>query len=453
MGVTFPKEMRISGYRPAVFKGGLRALNRTRTRRNFIALKSVFETGRDGAIVFEECLDRGLIEVKNGSFVLTEDGEALARGKALKRTPLPKALEVLNDLLDRAAALNSDPEGIGFIDQIWLFGSVMREAPEVGDIDLAMLTSRRPHHQDDWNGFLKLIDLQMNRHPDAPQSLPFRWSGEGWLRDRALFGKRRHVLLSGVQDGTHDLRQMGVPCRLIFDRQRGGKVWDDVLMRHPDSPGRSNEVSPPSSMPGLIPNRLLPMDANWVSGFDDWRGNVHPYICFGDWTDEARELFPFWPGDVSVVSAGSRLEGIKWVPKLARRADLDGRERVAIFAQWWNSGLGILLERQITDEVGRQIKVKFVEQELLRVRSNLEPMLGLIAATVAMIISADSERVCRRYQEFGKTEAVGIEVSLAALGGAVRAQMRSRLETTFKKGLVRSSPIDWSGQPVMLRII
>lgn len=51
---------------------------------------AVFPQRRDGAIVFEECLDRWLIETQDG-FRLTPGGEAMVRGKAKPRAPLAKA--------------------------------------------------------------------------------------------------------------------------------------------------------------------------------------------------------------------------------------------------------------------------------------------------------------------------------------------------------------------------
>jgi hypothetical protein len=64
MGISFDRNARIAGYRPAVFKDALRGFMRTRSHGNLIDLKSIFPFRRDGAIVFEECLDRGLIELK-----------------------------------------------------------------------------------------------------------------------------------------------------------------------------------------------------------------------------------------------------------------------------------------------------------------------------------------------------------------------------------------------------
>ena len=61
MGINLDKDMRIAGYRPATFKNALCSFMRTQSPGNLIDLQSTFPMRRDGAIVFEECLDRGLI--------------------------------------------------------------------------------------------------------------------------------------------------------------------------------------------------------------------------------------------------------------------------------------------------------------------------------------------------------------------------------------------------------
>lgn len=452
MGVTFPKDMRIAGYRPTVFKKALLAFYRTRSPANFIALKSVFGNSRDGAIVFEECLDRGLIAFADEEYRLTEAGEAFARGSAKARTPLPKALSVLDGFLSRANALNADPDGIGYVDELWLFGSVLREEETVGDIDIAMVTSRRPGDQGNWEAFEKRIARQIGDNPDAPERLRVWWGGETWLRNYALFGKRRDGLLNGVQEGTHDLEQMGVPCRLIFDRQRGGRVTDDVLPRHPNSTGRSNTMAEPGRLGDLKPAPLRPMDARWTSQFSDWNGQVHPYVIFGGWTDETHALFPYYPQDLHVIADGNKLHSVGWVPKAIRKGNLDGRVRVAVLqTQAW-VGLGIVLQRKISETPGRQVQAWVEEQAMLKVRSQLSPMVEFVGATVALIVATDMERVCRRQAEQGLRGELGIMINFENLSGPLQEQLREWVREIFDKGKVRVTPIGWNGPQVRVEI-
>jgi hypothetical protein len=72
VGISLDKNSRIAGYRSSVFKDALRGFLRTRSPGNMIDLKTVFPLRRDDAIVFEECLDRGLIDP--ATLKLTEAG-------------------------------------------------------------------------------------------------------------------------------------------------------------------------------------------------------------------------------------------------------------------------------------------------------------------------------------------------------------------------------------------
>ena len=120
VGISFDKNMKIAGYTPATFKNGLRGFMRTLSPGCMIDLKSVFPQRRDGAIVFEECLDRGLINAQDG-FQLSKAGESVVRGKAKPRTPLAKAQALLEDFLARVHFLNNDKDAIWFVQRVWLF--------------------------------------------------------------------------------------------------------------------------------------------------------------------------------------------------------------------------------------------------------------------------------------------------------------------------------------------
>lgn len=235
-----------------------------------IELKSIFSHRRDGAIVFEECLDRSFIEDRDG-LIVTAAGEALARGKASPRTPLAKALQVLDDFLTRVDAMNSDDEAVRYVEEVWLFGSVLRQAETVGDIDLAIATRRRPKYagKSGYNRMLSHLHKLFADRDDVPLNPPLYWLPDFWHMRRALFGAQRHRLLA-VKEDMDELADLGVPCRLIYDRSRGGRVDAPMLARHPTSKGRLNDIDPPAEFPDLTPTQLRPMDARWLSSFEPW---------------------------------------------------------------------------------------------------------------------------------------------------------------------------------------
>ncbi|MER8960508.1 hypothetical protein [Mesorhizobium sp. M0701] len=409
-------------------------------------LKSLFGNSRNGAVVFEECLDRGLIVEKESRYELSAAGEAIADAKATKRAALSRALKLIDELLDRAAALNADTNGASFIDQVWLFGSTMRAEETVGDIDIALTTSRRPPFDADWNAMKAHVKRLLLAHKDVPRVL---WNEENWLIERALFGKRRHPLFAGVRVGISDLQQLGVPCRLIFDRERGGRVDDNILARHPNSPGRSKEIDPPRPLPDLAPAPLRPMDGRWAANHQPW-GTISPYHIFGSWNDAAHGLFASYPEGLRVVGDGHCLFKIEWTPKRLQHVGLDGRAKVAIFKQSWWGGLSLVLCREIIvgDEV--QLIASFEALQLLRVRSQVWGLLDDVASAIALILAADAERIIRREMEQGRTRQVRISLNGAELKETIRGQVLATVGDRLVERRVKIEPEGWNGQPVQI---
>lgn len=447
MGISLDKNSRIAGYRPSVFKDALRGFLRTRSPGNMIDLKTVFPLRRDGAIVFEECLDRGLIDP--ATLKLTEAGEVIARAKAKSRTPLAKAQSVLNEFLDRIEILNRDSDAVQQVDQLWLFGSLMRGEETVGDIDLALTMSRRPRFATDHDGRQKHIDKLLAHHEDTPVRWEASWIKEGWLTNRALYGARRHPLLAGVQEGTSDLESLGVPCRLIYDRTRGGKVDDPILPRHPKSRGRSNDLDPPAEMPDLTPAPIRPMDARWVAGF--WEaGVVSPYDIFRGWTDDAHALFPHYPDGLRVVGDDHNLRHYPWTPKRLKKAGLDGRNAVALInaTTWW--GTSLVLQRHIEmDATHWTLHAVFSDIQLHRARKHLDLItLPDMAAVTALILAVDAERMLRRAAELSDSPTVRIHIDDAGLSEDLQSYFVESVRAHLESRTIRIEPADWAGEKV-----
>jgi hypothetical protein len=398
--------MRIADYAPAMFKNALRGFLRTGSPGNLIDLRAVFPLRRDGAIVFEECLDRGLIDAE--TLEITENGKTIARAKVQHRTPISKAQTLLGDFLRRVDALNHDPRGVHYVEQVWLFGSLMRGGETVGDIDLALETSRRPQYADDHDGRRRRLDEIVTSHPNRPEDLRYPWSQETWVMNRALYGARRHPLLAGVQDSTQDLASLGVPCRLVYDRKRGGRVDDPIIPRHPQSNGRHNDIEPPAEMPDLTPRLIRPMDARWVAGF--WNvGTVSPYDIFRDWNDDAHRLFPRYPEGLRVLGDDHDLRA-SWAPERLKAKGLDGREAIALVDVTPRSGVSIVLNRRIEiSTTSWTLCASFSDLEAQGRRKRLDPLaLSEITATAALILAVDVERMLRRAAESSPSPTVRI---------------------------------------------
>lgn len=424
MGVTFDRDMRIAGFRPSAFKAALRAYDRTRDRASFLDLKSIVPMQRDAAIILEECLDRWLIDPS--TFKVTDRGMTVARAKVTARTPLAKARAVLSELLDRIDLLNADPEAVTRVDEVWLFGSLMRHENSVGDIDLAISRSRDARFGDKLHLQDEEAKRLVARFKDAPQFFDWPWERIDWLYKRAIFGARRPPLLSGAQDGTTDLQSLAVPCRLIYDRARGGRVDDPVLPRHPDSPGRANTLSPPEDMPDLTPAPLQPMDARWITGFTGWQ-SVSPYHIFRGWTEECRRLFPGYPDALRIAASADELAAIGFSRAGVTGVPLDGRTAVVVADISKRRDTRVTLTRAIdATGDGAILRAALVDAECKGNPKYRDPLaMRYMAAAISLILAADAERVLRRASEEGRDP----RVTIALCGADLPEELRTYFVT------------------------
>lgn len=451
MGINFDRDMQIAGYRPAVFKDALSGFMRTRSVGNMIDLKSVFPLRRDGAIVFEECLDRGLIAPTDGDFEIIEAGKVIARAKAVRRTPLAQAKAQLEDFLRRVDKLNHDPNAVRYVDQVWLFGSLMRGEETVGDIDLALQTTRRPEYMQDYEAMTRHLNNVLSRHDDVPTTRNPFWSGETWLTERSLYGRRRHPLLAGIHDGLDQLVGLSVPCQLIYDRGRGGRISDPVLSRHPQSAGRRDDVEPPADMPDLSPRDLRPMDARWVAGFSKW-GGVSPYDIFRGWTDDAHKIFPHYPEGLRVFGDDHEPRGDRWTPKRLKGDVLDGREAIALVNATPYSGSSIVLRRHLTKTpTSWTLHAWFEDLELYRSRKRVDlSTLPDIAGAAALIIAVDAERMLRRLAEESPNTPLQVKLARRDLGDDVSTGLFETVRNYLQSRAVRIEPDGWKGPPASI---
>ena len=448
MSVNFSADLRIAGYKPAVFKYSIRGFMRTLNPGNMIDL-NVFPERRDGAIVFEECLDRGLIAPDRDGFKVTDAGMAVAASKLRPRTPLVVAQRIFDDFLDRVERVNSDPDSVLRVEQVWLFGSLMREEATVGDIDAALATERKPEFKDHVARKARVERaLAARSNVSERRSLP--WFGEYWLLNQALFGAKRHPLLAGVVTDTDDLCAIAAPCRLVYDRARGGRIKDQVLERHPKSHGRSDDAPAPAECPDFTPAELRPMDGRWLSGYSRY-GVVSLHHLFRSWSDDGQALFPKYPDGLRVVGSADVRFLSGWKPKSLKKRFLDARDAISIFNVTDFGGMSVVLCREISFEPGVcVIHSRFDDAELRRARKRIDPSaVGEIASAAALIIAVDAERVLRRLAEANADAAVCVSIE----GGdgveaieAVKAEVIKRLVGRA----VRIEPLDWTGRQVCI---
>lgn len=370
------------------------------------------------AVLFEELLERKLINplAETHSENLTEAGLAIASGKA-KRSSLKAAGKVIDELVDRVRHMNDHTHPLNVVQNIWLFGSVMREEPTVGDIDLAIEMAHNPEFVGDAarsDRLRQLVNL-------APDHIPY-FRKLSWHEEKGIFGERRHALLAGAHIGTDELERLGVPCRLIFDRDRGGRVEDEVIPRHPRSMGRSNEMPAPRELPDLSPIASIaqPMNAKWISGYQA-DGRVSPHRL------SAANLRVPGSGCFVLTDEINR-RWHQWFPASMKDTGHDGVTSVVLkFHDTWSDPNGqeaasIVLTRTVRD-LPDEIEMVFGLSGYERPR-RLKPKTDYgflqLCGMVATIIRGDMSRQIARMNERGLRKRLALDVQAERLQVALR---------------------------------
>jgi predicted nucleotidyltransferase len=344
LGLSLDTSLQIAGYRTSVLRDGLRGYMRTHTRANMLDLKSVFPHRKDGAILLEECLDRGLFDRTTST--ITPAGQTIAEAKVTPRAPLAKAQAVLKNFLERAQRLARDPDAVSHVEEIWLFGSVLRGEETVGDIDLALSTARCERFRTDPEARRAHVDAMLARHGKGPASPEECWKKEARLERYALYGERRHPLLSGARTDFLDLAALAVPCQLIYDRKRGGRVDDPILPRHPTSEGRSPDIVPLALLPDLSPSPIRPMDAAWLAAFRR-SGQIVPFDIYRSQLEAMRTLFSGRTAGLCAFTDGCDPGFMEWVPDRAKQTGLDGRTAALLISAEENGDTSLVLNRRM----------------------------------------------------------------------------------------------------------
>jgi len=105
-----------------------------------------------GQAFLDEMVARGwLVEHQDGDghYECSEKGYSLALASLLKPIPRTKADKILADFVERARAINANPDLLYWVKELRAFGSYITKSPDLGDIDIAWDLQRRPI-EGDW---------------------------------------------------------------------------------------------------------------------------------------------------------------------------------------------------------------------------------------------------------------------------------------------------------------
>ncbi len=231
MSITFPRKFAIGGVPVTNIKEGLKSLSRTNDPGSFVGLRSVFPTLIHGSHALEIAGLLGLLDDERSE--LTSTGRAVAHSRSVVKADLTKARAILDQLLERFEAINADPDRLISINRVYLYGSVMRGDPLVGDIDLEIEASRGPAYANDFQGYLKDCRSFVRRF--APNYVPPVYMAESdKAMDHLVFGQRRAPILKGAVINGRNLSTIPAPCQLIYTIQNGIDRDAPILTTHPD---------------------------------------------------------------------------------------------------------------------------------------------------------------------------------------------------------------------------
>jgi len=180
--------------------------------------------GEHAKKMLAELIKRGLIEkLKQGNprfhnpcYDVTEEGQRFAITKWIPRISRAKGEEIVKALIERAEAINANPNLICMVSEIRLFGSMLDpKAETVGDVDVAYDLTRREHPDGlDWIKWnqQRCERFSGRKNPDFIFQICY---GEAEV-ERLLKGRVRSLSLHPKRDLDAIAKKFRVKSRIIF---------------------------------------------------------------------------------------------------------------------------------------------------------------------------------------------------------------------------------------------
>lgn len=403
-----------------------------------------------GAI--EACLMHGLIEDVRATetaltiedlryinrFRCTDKGDLIRAAALRPRMKRKEAERRIQQFLQNCVKANEDPELPTYVRSVWLAGSMLKGAGEVGDIDIAVSWDQKPFYRDliaKDHGAKYVRTLALKRGlPDHLFGGVMAYNNlRSALQQRVLYGARKPAIFSEIELST--IVAMHDTCRCLFDAARGGIVDDPILPHHPESKGRGEEMLDPFALPTFetgLPIR--PADAAWLTRYKtlSWHG---PADMVHDRRPPDEYGTPWIYDDAAMLPR----KGLKRQFTEAELAEMNGRDGVVLAVAY---GTAYRIEEIAPDEavhVRRSIEgptVSITVRELSTRRgtvgkdSTMSPWFALMIASLGIVDAA-------RLVQAGRTD--GARISLA-FGDDRRAKRNHQLTINSIAELARSRP-------------
>lgn len=420
-------------------RAALHSFRRSPHRINFVDTKVIFPQRRDGAILFEEMLDRGLLTEVGSGHELSPAGRAVSERSIRPETTRQRADRDLRNVLEAVQQSNDGEHAVDDIEEVWVSGDYLGTGP-VRQVDLHFKLRRRPQHRETIDadahakGALKRLRARQPRSMASDQLT-------AWLTDMLIFGERRQAIFRSAQFDLEALKHSGVACRRLFEF-RLGLVRDPVLKCHPEACGSVQ----PLDQAGAEIGDVRPMDGTWASAYRSW-GRVSPFGLYRGFSPEALALFSHIPEGLRVIGAERAYARLDWVPEQFGH-HIDGRHRLGIMAHGVTNGLGCILERQVVvSENGALLSCVIADVFGRDAEAEIGPHARSVAAVVALIAAADGERLVRRSIEDLWVRPVAIEL-VADPSNAIATYIAALAKRHLAERQVNIEPVGWSGHQV-----
>lgn len=205
---------------------------------------------RDVLAIMHEAAEAGLLELDGDgfhAFKVTNGGKAIAMSRAGRPLERSEAMKLVEKVRVSATAFNEDKASPITIRGIWLFGSLVQGAAEVGDVDIAFDIAKAEWVPEEFDEFHYIHTT----YPGLVSTAPWEfYNVTGHFLIKKLFGHKRPTRIS-ITD-IDRLKNMHCKCAVIFssDRDLSGEEFE-VLDHHPQSYGRSPTLAAPLSMPEI----------------------------------------------------------------------------------------------------------------------------------------------------------------------------------------------------------
>jgi hypothetical protein len=191
-------------------------------------------------VLVDEMMKRGWLErTKAGDYDCTYAGRSLALASLLKPISRATADEIVADLVDRARAINANPDLLAWVKQLRVFGSYITTSDDLGDIDVAYELERRIDDGKQWVAASERHAKAAGKQIKFPHTLNY---GD---REVELLLKNRERRLSF--HAVSELEELKAESRVIYAREA-----PPVILARPSKPLEQRQGQIERLQPSLI---------------------------------------------------------------------------------------------------------------------------------------------------------------------------------------------------------